>query len=355
MGFVTFEKSFIKMAKKAKIILIHLISWCVLIVVPHLFATNTYSWSLFVFHTTLYVAPIIIFYLHFGLVLPLLFIRRRYRSYFLALVALCALFFLIFFLLAPLQEKLVEIIHATNPSITFIQGKTKIIVRFVLFFISLAASGVLSYSIQSVKREQLLKELEKQHAESNLQLLKSQLSPHFLFNAMNSLYSLALKKSDDLPNAILTFSILLRYSTYDSTEDYVDIEKEIEYLHDYVNTQQLRLSPESVVNFEENWTTKEKIKIAPMVLIPFVENAFKHGRNAEGNVNISISINVNLNDIVFHIQNEVFKNVNSSKDSVHGIGIQNVKSRLQIIYGTKHSLQISETDSLYSVTLKINI
>ena len=343
------------MTKEAKRIILHLLSWCILIVVPHLFVTNTFSLSLFCFHLTLYVAPIIIFYLHFEVVLPLLFIKRRYGAYFFAIIALCALFVLIFFLLAPLQEKIVEIVHATNPSITFIQGKTKIIVRFILFFLTLAASGVLSYSIQGVKREQLLKELENQHAESNLQLLKSQLSPHFLFNAMNSLYSLALKKSDDLPNAILTFSNLLRYSTYDSAEDYVDVEKEVEYLHDYVNTQKLRLSPESVVNFEENWTTKEKIKIAPMVLIPFVENAFKHGRNAEGNVNISISINVNLNDIVFHIQNEVFKKVNSSKDSVHGIGIQNVKSRLQIIYGTKHSLQISETDSLYSVTLKINV
>ena len=343
------------MTKEAKRIILHLLSWCILIVVPHLFVTNTFSLSLFCFHLTLYVAPIIIFYLHFEVVLPLLFIKRRYGAYFLAIIALCALFFLIFFLLAPLQEKLIDLVHTTDPSITFIEGKTKIIVRFILFFISVAASGVLSYSIQGVKQEQLMKELEKQHTESNLQLLKKQLSPHFLFNAMNSLYSLALKKSDDLPNAILTFSDLLRYSTYDSDKDYVDIEKEIEYLHDYVNIQKLRLSSESVVNFEENWMTREKIQIAPMVLIPFVENAFKHGRNAEGNVNISINISVDVNDIVFHIQNEIFRNVNSTKDSVHGIGIQNVKSRLQIIYGTKHSLQISETESLYSVTLKINV
>ena len=341
------------MTKGVSNILKHTLSWCVLIIVPHLFATNTFSLSLFCFHLTLYVAPIIIFYLHFEAVLPLLFIKRRYGAYFFAMIALCALFFLIFFLLTPLQEKLMDLVHATNPSITFIQGKTKIIVRFILFFVSAAASGILCYSLQSVKREQLIKELEKQHAESNLQLLKSQLSPHFLFNAMNSLYSLALKKSDDLPNAILTFSNLLRYSTYDSTKDYVDIEKEIKYLRDYVNTQLLRYSPESVVNFEENWTTRENIKIAPMVLIPFVENAFKHGRNAEGDVNISINICVNENDIVFHCQNEIFKNINSSKDSMHGIGIQNVKSRLQIIYGSKHSLRITETDQNYCVDLKI--
>ena len=343
------------MQKEAKNILIHLVSWCVLIVVPHLFVINAFSSSLFCFHITLYVAPIIIFYLHLEVVLPVLFARGRYGTYFLMLLALGVLFFFIFWLLAPLQERLMDMVHSTNPSIVFIQGKTKIVVRFILFFVSLAASGVLSYSIQGVKRERLMQELEERHAESNLQLLKSQLSPHFLFNAMNSLYSLALKKSDDLPNAILMLSDLLRYSTYDSVKDYVDIENEIKYLHDYVNTQKLRLSSESVVNFEENWTTKEKIKIAPMILIPFVENAFKHGKNDEGNVNISINIGVNLKEIVFHIQNEVFKRENSSKDSVHGIGIQNVKSRLQIIYGARHSLQISETESLYSVTLKINV
>ena len=118
------------MQKEAKNILIHLVSWCVLIVVPHLFVINAFNLSLFCFHITLYVAPIIIFYLHLGVVLPILFARGRYGAYFLMLLALGVLFFFIFWLLAPLQERLMDMVHSTNPSIVFIQGKTKIVVRF---------------------------------------------------------------------------------------------------------------------------------------------------------------------------------------------------------------------------------
>lgn len=333
----------------------HSLSWFVLIIVPHVFSANPFSVNLLAFHTLLYVAPITIFYLHSEIVLPYFFIKRRYLYYFSSVFILCGVFFFIFFMLTPVLAKLTELICAENPSIVMLQGKAKIITRCVIFFITLAASGMYGYSVQNAKREQLLKEMERQQAESNLQLLKSQLSPHFLFNAMNSLYSLALKKSDNLPNAILTFSNLLRYNTYDSAEDFVDVEKEIEYLHNYVSLQKLRMAPESVVDFVENRTTQETVKIAPMVLIPFVENAFKHGRNADGKVNISIHISVTASEISFSVQNEIYKIEGATKDAAHGIGIQNVKTRLQIIYGSGHSLHISETDSLYSVDLRIKV
>ena len=343
------------MLKRLEYIVRHILSWCVLIIVPHLFSANPLSMNLLLFHTLLYVAPITIFYLHSDVILPYFFIKRRYLYYFTSVFILCGVFFFINHMLSPLLEKMVEILSVDNPSIHVLKGKAVIAPRLFVFFITLAASGMYGYSVQNAKREQVLKEMERQQAVSNLQLLKSQLSPHFLFNAMNSLYSLSLKKSEELPNAILTFSDLLRYNTYDSSEDFVDVEKEIEYLHNYVKIQKLRVAEGSTILFDEEIDKNASVQIAPMILIPFVENAFKHGRNADGKVNISIHISVTASEISFSVQNEIYKIEGATKDAAHGIGIQNVKTRLQIIYGSGHSLHISETDSLYSVDLRIKV
>ena len=344
---------FLLMLKRLEYIVRHILSWCVLIIVPHLFSANPLSMNLLFFHTLLYVAPITIFYLHSDVILPYFFIKRRYLYYFTSVFILCGVFFFINHMLSPLLEKMVEILSVDNPSIHVLKGKAVIAPRLFVFFITLAASGMYGYSVQNAKREQVLKEMERQQAVSNLQLLKSQLSPHFLFNAMNSLYSLSLKKSEDLPNAILTFSDLLRYNTYDSAEDYVNVEKEIEYLHNYIKIQELRLSEGSTISFNVDRDENVSVKIAPMILIPFVENAFKHGRSPEGTVDIRANIRVTANEINFFIVNKLF--VTGTKDSAHGIGIQNVKTRLQLIYGPKHHLEIHETETDYRVDLKIDI
>ena len=341
------------MIKRIEYIVRHILSWCVLIIVPHLFSANPLSLNLLLFHALLYVAPITIFYLHSDIIVPYFFIKRRYLYYFSSVLVLYGIFFFINDMMSPLLEKMVAILSVENPSIHVLKGKSMITSRSFVFFITLAASGMYGYSVQNAKREQVLKEMERQQAVSNLQLLKSQLSPHFLFNAMNSLYSLSLKKSEELPNAILTFSDLLRYNTYDSSEDFVDVEKEIEYLHNYVKIQKLRVAEGSTILFDEEIDKNVSVQIAPMILIPFVENAFKHGRSPEGTVDINANIRVSANEICFSIVNKLF--VSGTKDSAHGIGIQNVKTRLQLIYGPKHHLEIHETETDYRVDLKIDI
>lgn len=341
------------MIKRIEYIVRHILSWCVLIIVPHLFSANPLSLNLLLFHALLYVAPITIFYLHSDIIVPYFFIKRHYLYYFSSVLVLYGIFFFINDMMGPILEKMVAIVSIENPSIHVLKGKQMITSRSFVFFITLAASGMYGYSVQNAKREQVLKEMERQQAVSNLQLLKSQLSPHFLFNAMNSLYSLSLKKSEELPNAILTFSDLLRYNTYDSSEDFVDVEKEIEYLHNYVKIQKLRVAEGSTILFDEEIDKNASVQIAPMILIPFVENAFKHGRSSEGTVDIIANIRVSANEICFSIVNKLF--VSGTKDSAHGIGIQNVKTRLQLIYGPKHHLEIHETETDYRVDLKIDI
>lgn len=326
----------------------HVLAWLVLIILPHLFVDRAFNPEILLMHALMYVAPIVVFYIHSDWILPYLYIKRKYLYYFLSILGLCCLFFIIQRVMAPAFVRFNVLIGRENFDYSMEVGP-----NFFVFFITVAASGMYGYSIQNAKRERVLKEMEKQQAESNLQLLKSQLSPHFLFNAMNSLYSLSLKKSDELPNAILTFSDLLRYNTYDSAEDYVNVEKEIEYLQNYIRLQKLRLAQESTIVFNVERETSSSVKIAPMILIPFVENAFKHGRGADGAVDIDIHIVVREDKILFTVENKIF--VEGSKDAVHGIGIQNVKTRLQLIYGSKHDLVITECKTKYRVDLKLKL
>lgn len=223
---------------------------------------------------------------------------------------------------------------------------------YISFAIAVTASGIYAITQHSIKRELQIKELEKQQVTSNMQLLKSQLSPHFLFNAMNSLYSLSLKKSEKLPEAILTVSDLLRYVTYDSNENFVNIQKEIDYLNNYIALQKLRLSADSQIVFDIQ-NNNPNVQIAPMIIVPFFENAFKHSVDANGVARINAQLITTKSHIEFHIENS--KQKEKQKDMTHGIGIQNVKSRLRLIYGSKHTLDIEDGEEKYVVLLKIKL
>lgn len=299
---------------------------------------------------------ILVFYLHANYAVPVFFIRRKYWQYFATVLALVIIFQILSNLLQPISFRYFDMLQEMNlnpgdprPHPHRPPGTAH---RYVAFFITLAASGMYSYSIQNAKRERDLRELEKQQIASNVQLLKSQLSPHFLFNALNSIYSLSLKKSDELPKAILTMSDLLRYVTYESNENHVNIQKEINYIDNYINLQKIRLSTESQILITVK-NENEDAEIAPMILIPFVENAFKHGVNSNGVATITLNITVNKTCIDFYIEN--IKYPRNQKDTVHGIGIQNVKTRLELLYDSRYTLDINEIDNKYTVSLKIQL
>lgn len=301
----------------------------------------------------LYIAPIFVFYVHADVLVPIFFIKRKYFHYFLFLILLFIGFRIGVYFLEIFHERYLDLLRELNyqPKHPRVQNSSQTL-QFVAFFMTLAASGMYSYSIQNAKREKEMRELEKKQVESNLQLLKSQLSPHFLFNAMNSLYSMSLKKSEELPKAILTISDLLRYVTYDSAENTVPIQKEIDYIENYLRIQRMRMASGSIIDFSvvnEN----PNCQIAPMILIPFVENAFKHGKNGNGEVSISSTLKVFEHTVNFYIKNS--KSVDNQKDKVHGIGIQNVKTRLELLYSNKYSLDIVDSENYYEVSLKLQL
>lgn len=217
-----------------------------------------------------------------------------------------------------------------------------IIISTYAFLIRLAIGW---FETQKLKSELLL-----QNQTSELALLRSQVNPHFLFNTLNNIYSLVYKKSDDAPAAVMKMSAIMRYMLYDATTDTVLLEKEIEYLKSFIELQLLRIRQKDLVVL----TVKGPIEgrnIAPMLLIPFVENAFKHGNKNITPPGIIINLNIEDDRILFEITNYLRKNSATSRDKAKGIGLNNVRRRLELLFPGKHVLDIWENQNMYHVKL----
>ncbi len=173
--------------------------------------------------------------------------------------------------------------------------------------------------------------IEQQKLEAELKTLKSQLNPHFLFNSLNNIYSLALIKSDKVPDLILQLSDLMRHIIYESKENYISLEKEIEFVNNFITLQKIRV-PEHVKIIYQITGTVPSSKIAPLLFEPFIDNAFKHGLPGTGNDFISIKFDFNEPEILkFHIENNYEETGNWNKKN-SGIGINNVNQRLKLLY-----------------------
>lgn len=196
--------------------------------------------------------------------------------------------------------------------------------------------------------------LSRLNTRLELDFLKSQLNPHFLFNSLNNIYALALAKSDKAPEMIIKLSDLMRYMLYECNVDKNDLLKEISFMRAYIDLEKIRHGENVEISFTEEGDMKGK-KIPPLLLVPFIENAFKHGINAQfGKSWVHIHIKAGARSLLFKSENnKPFKGQTLSKFS-GGIGIENTKKRLEIIYPDHYKLNIDENSSTYSVTLEIS-
>lgn len=189
--------------------------------------------------------------------------------------------------------------------------------------------------------------------QAELQLLKYQLNPHFLFNSLNNLYGLALKNSPRTPEIILTLSALLNYMLYGCNSETTSLEKEIDMINDYIELEKLRYGQRLQTEFDITGRI-EGINIAPALLLPFVENSFKHGASKEAdNPWIKLCIKVNEKSFNFRVENNYKKNVSGIIEKNSGIGIRNVKRQLELLYPGKHNLEISSENENFTVSLTI--
>ncbi|HNY06695.1 MAG TPA: histidine kinase [Bacteroidales bacterium] len=201
------------------------------------------------------------------------------------------------------------------------------------------------YVIQKQKAE-----LITQNQASELALLRSQVNPHFLFNTLNNIYSLVYKKAEEAPEAVMKLSSIMRYMLYDATTDKVLLEKEIEYLQSFIELQKLRLRHKDYIELLIEGNADGRY-IAPMLLIPFVENAFKHGDKSGTRPGIWIRLTIESSRIVFEVKNRIRKINNASIDKIGGIGLNNIRRRLELLYPQKHSLEIIPEDTMFSIKL----
>ncbi|MFD0752170.1 sensor histidine kinase [Mucilaginibacter calamicampi] len=207
--------------------------------------------------------------------------------------------------------------------------------------------------IDNRAKQQLLKERETQHLKSELTFLRSQISPHFMFNVLNNLVALARKKSDSLEPAIVSLSQLMRYMLYESDDSRVTLGKEVEYIKSFISLQMLRFRDSVKTNLDVQGNI-DFYAIEPMLLIPFVENAFKHGTGMleTAVIDITLSVDEVTRLMRFSVANDVGP-ADDSKDGSSGIGIANVRRRLAILYPDKHELTISNTPDKFTVDLTI--
>jgi hypothetical protein len=208
----------------------------------------------------------------------------------------------------------------------------------------------LSTGIRIIQRWQ---QSEKEKVNAELAFLKAQINPHFLFNTLNNIYSMAVSKNEKTPFAIEMFSNLMRFVLFETQHDYVPLSKKIEYIDTYIELQKLRLSDAVTVNYQKSGNPAS-LQIAPLIMMPFIENAFKFGVSTEVESVITIKIEI-LNDELNFFSGNV-KNVLSEKEnSSSRLGIKNTIKRLQLIYPGRHSLKITENVQDYIVELKLNL
>ncbi|WP_109438059.1 sensor histidine kinase [Aquimarina algiphila] len=198
-----------------------------------------------------------------------------------------------------------------------------------------------------------LEKVQNEQKTSELNFLRSQVNPHFLFNTLNNLYSLSLKGSKKTPEALLQLSNLLSYTLYEGAEDKISLEKEIQHLNDYIELEKLRFGNRLHLKMEMDGDFNN-IMITPLILIPVVENAFKHcSLNERGDVDIYIKIAFDKGDLCIKTINPV---ANSKKDNTkHGIGVQNLSKRLEIIYPQRHTFRLEELNHKFYVDLCIQL
>jgi two-component system, LytTR family, sensor kinase len=226
------------------------------------------------------------------------------------------------------------------------------------YLISLMTAGIstiVKITSDWVKQNQTQRELETRTMQTELNFLKSQINPHFLFNTLNSLYALTLRKSDDAPDVVIKLSEMMRYMLYECNEQQVFLSKEINYISNYLDLERLR-HKKTDIQFEVVGEAGE-LKIAPLIFIAFIENAFKHGAsNHLSGGFVHIHLHIDQNEVTMYVENakpETQPALNHKRSG--GIGLVNVKRRLDIMYPSKYSLEIQDNPHTYGVNLWMEV
>lgn len=253
--------------------------------------------------------------------------------------------FIIYPLLLIVPFYVGHVIWGGNNTYKYMDALMTVVV--ILFFGLLG--GLFQFFTDWFKKNKLKVELERKNYESNFALLRSQINPHFLFNTLHNIDTLIHDNQEKASKSLVKLSDIMRYMLKDANLDLVELNKEIEHLESYLSLEKLRLKNEGFLNYKIAGDYKN-IKIAPMIMIPFVENAFKHSVDSS----IENGMKIENGILNFSCKNQ-FDASEVDKDKVHGIGLKTVKKRLDLIYPNKHKLTIDSGNSIFKVNLEIEL
>ncbi|MEN1785588.1 MAG: histidine kinase [Bacteroidota bacterium] len=293
----------------------------------------------------------ILLYVNYLVLVPRLLLRKKLLAYIvISFVLVNGFSFILSRTLFPVPiQRIIDL--AENESL----GPVKQLPFALTLIFSLAfflLGGVLGLIKDFYRRDKINQEIAVSRKETELQFLRAQLNPHFLFNSLNSIYSLVRNKSHEAPEAVITLSELMRYMLYEAKEAMVPLSKEINYIQNFMALQRFRLKDSSGLKMQVVGDYKDK-KIPPLLLIPFVENAFKYGTDFHGNTTIDIKMEIIGADFFFSIENKVG---HYRKDKINsGIGLKNIEDRLRLIYPDNHVLRIHKNEDRYQVALELNL
>lgn len=339
-------------SKKWFIVLAHAAAWILLFALPYLLrpeynseqprqhssrGSNSY------FSLIMNLSWVTLFYFNALFLIPRLVYKKKYWIY----------GFVLFIIFCWLIAQTRILFHLFNTASNY-NIRQHLLITFFIFLFILASSTAYQMIRDRMKSERIAKDKENEHLKTELSFLRSQVSPHFMFNVLNNMVALARKKSDLLEPSLIKLSSLLRYMLYETDEEKVLLEKEIEYLQSYIDLQVQRFGSKVKVNVCMNEYDKSYF-IEPMLLIPFVENAFKHGTGLIQNAEINIELKARNNLLQFMVVNQFDSSAQEIKDKTSGIGLQNVRRRLNLLYENRHKLLINDKDNKYIVSLQLNL
>lgn len=316
-----------------------------------------------------WITGIVLFYLNYFYLVPAFLLQKKYWLYFTFVFILIAVFMAI-----RINYFIPEFRHLRPENVVpgrmmphdphfFPKGRMhhRLEMRQPLFFkigpsffyiLVITISAIIRTLTEFYNNQQNKLIAETHRTNTELIYLRKQTNPHFLFNSLNSIYSLAHKKSDLVPDAIVTLSELMRYMLYETDNKTVALEKEINYIQNYIELQKLRLNNIEDIVINVHGDTKNK-HIEPLLLISFVENAFKYGTDYKGAAHVKIKILISDNDLDFWIENTIENYVKDPENS--GIGLVNIQSRLDLLYPNSHELNITQDNQYYRVHLNLKL
>lgn len=356
------------MNKRAITIIIHITCWALFLLLPVVFSPgfgthlggvpHVFGYPLRFIANNLFLVPF--FYFNAYFLVPRLFFAKKNFLYFGAVLLL-----LVLFLLIPEPER-IRLVNVNNLPARFPEAdrlrlherpRTLFVgFRAIPRIFSFCLVWLLGTMLQVIDRwriaEKRSKESELEKVNAELSYLKLQINPHFLFNTLNNIYSLASVQSTQTPAAVMKLSEIMRYVTQDAQADIVPLEKEIQYINNYIELQKMRSNDKLELNFKAEGDFSRN-SIAPLLLISFVENAFKYGVSTHEKSHISIHITAERDVLQMRVRNTVFDRPEHAATS--SIGMSNTRRRLDLLYPGRHSLTFGKTNGYYTVDLKMEL